>query len=327
MPDRDGTDPRGNGDAHTAVVPAELAGARCDVAAARLFDDWSRGRLRAWIESGRLTVDGAVVRPRAPVPEGALLVLVPEAEPDDRWRPQELPLRVLHADADVIVIDKPAGLVTHPGAGVPDGTLANAVLAAFPETALLPRAGIVHRLDRDTSGVLVVARSPRAHGALVRALQARTVSRRYLAICEGVPTGSFTVDAPVGRDPARRTRMAVVPSGRPARTHVRLLERFARHAAFEARLETGRTHQIRVHLAHRGFPLVGDTTYGARRVLPPAPTAALEAALRAFPRQALHARYLAFAHPATGDELAFEAPVPPDLTALLRALRNHADAA
>lgn len=331
MNDTEDTDERSDreDDADTEVllarVGAELAGERCDRVAAVLFPDYSRARLKQWLEAGRLTVDGASPRPRDPVAADALFELLPEQHSEVGWGPQPMTLALLHEDADVIVVDKPAGLITHPGAGVPDGTLINGLLARFPELEQLPRGGIVHRLDKDTSGVMMVARSLVAHGRLVSMLATRTVSRRYLAVCEGVPTGGFRVDAAIGRDRARRTRMAVRGDGKPAVTHVRVLDRFAAHAALDVRLETGRTHQIRVHAAYRGFPLVGDVLYGARRRLPPAPGPVLTELLRGFPRQALHARRLAFDHPVSGRALRFDAPVPADLQALLDALGEHAE--
>jgi 23S rRNA pseudouridine1911/1915/1917 synthase len=223
-------------------------------------------------------------------------------------------------DRSLLVIDKPAGLVVHPGAGNARHTLQNALLALDPNLALVPRAGLVHRLDKDTSGLLLVARTPEAHTALIAALAARAIGREYLAVCTGVMTAGGTVDAPIGRHRSQRTRMAVRADGRPAVTHYRVVRRFRAHTLVRVTLETGRTHQIRVHLAHIGFPLVGDPLYGGRRRIPAGCTPALAAALRGFPRQALHAARLALSHPLTGRELQWEAPLPQDMQRLLAAL-------
>jgi 23S rRNA pseudouridine1911/1915/1917 synthase len=235
-----------------------------------------------------------------------------------------MPLRVVYEDADLLVIDKPAGLVTHPAAGNWSGTLVNGLLHLAPELATLPRAGIVHRLDKETTGLLVVARTLAAHTALVAALARRDVRREYLALVHGVPTGGGTVDAPIGRHRVDRMRMAVTGAGRPAVTHYTVTERFRAHALLEVRLETGRTHQIRVHLAHVHHPLVGDPVYGGRARLPRGASPRLVAALRDFRRQALHAVRLGLEHPRSGTPMAWEAPLPYDLAALLAVLREDA---
>jgi 23S rRNA pseudouridine1911/1915/1917 synthase len=234
--------------------------------------------------------------------------------------PEALPLEVVFRDRALIVLNKPAGLVVHPGAGNPRHTLLNALLAFDPKLALVPRAGLVHRLDKDTSGLLVVARTPEAHAALVAALAAREVSRQYLAICTGVMTGGGTIDEPIGRHRTQRVRMAVRRDGRPAVTHYRVVRRFRAHTEVAVKLETGRTHQIRVHLAHAGFPIVGDRLYGGRRRMPAGCTCALAAELDVFARQALHAARLALEHPVTGREMLWEAPAPEDMRRLLAAL-------
>jgi 23S rRNA pseudouridine1911/1915/1917 synthase len=231
---------------------------------------------------------------------------------------------VVYQDRALLVIDKPAGLVVHPGAGNAAHTLQNALLALDPKLALVPRAGLVHRLDKDTSGLLVVARTPEAHTALVAALAARAITREYLAICSGVMTGGGSIDEPIGRHRTQRTRMAVRADGRPSVTHYRVVRRFAAHTLVRVQLETGRTHQIRVHLAHAGFPLVGDPVYGGRRRLPAGCPPVLTAALNAFPRQALHAASLKLAHPLSGKPMAWEAPLPPDMQSLLTALESAA---
>jgi 23S rRNA pseudouridine1911/1915/1917 synthase len=260
------------------------------------------------------------VRPRAAVQGGERVLLRAVFENEADWRPQPLALNVIHADTDLIVIDKPAGVVVHPGAGNRDATLANALLHFDPELANLPRAGIVHRIDKDTSGLLVVARSMRAHTLLTRQLQERTVTREYDAIVNGVVLSGGSVDAPIGRHPRVRTRMAVVKGGRSAVTHYRVLQRFRAHTHLRLKLETGRTHQIRVHMAHIGHPLLGDPVYGGRLRLPRAACGPLVAALRSFRRQALHASRLTLIHPVSGKTRSWESPLPDDMQLLLAAL-------
>lgn len=245
-----------------------------------------------------------------------------ELEDDDRFTPQAIPLTVVHEDDQVLVIDKPAGLVVHPAAGNPDGTLLNALLHHWPELVAVPRAGIVHRLDKDTSGLMVVARTLAAQTALVEQLQARTVSREYDAVVTGVMTAGGSVDAPIGRHPKDRKRQAVTVNGKPAVTHYRVVERYRGHTHVRCRLETGRTHQIRVHLAHRRFPLVGDPVYGGRLKLPAGAVEPLKEILREFPRQALHARKLAFDHPGSGERVEFRAALPDDMLMLIDYLRD-----
>lgn len=309
-----------------ASVPEALAGRRFDQALAELFPDFSRTRLSEWIKSGHARLDGAIVRPRDPVQAGQQVLLAAEPSTETRAEPEAIALDVLHADADVIVLDKPAGLVVHPGAGNPRGTLVNALLHFDPSLAQLPRAGIVHRLDKDTSGVMVVARSARAHTALVAQLGARSVQRQYLAVVLGTMVAGGSVDAAIGRHPRDRVRMAVVDGGRPAITHYRVQQRYRAHTALECRLETGRTHQIRVHMAHIGHPLIGDPLYGGALRLPKAASEALIQTLRGFRRQALHARHLRFVHPGSGEAVQFDAPLPADLRALMQVLADDAAA-
>ncbi len=309
----------------TAVVPEALAGLRTDRALARLFPDLSRTRLRAWLEAGLVRLDGRSPRPRDPVRGGEHVVLDVVLAPVAEDRPEPIPLRIVHEDETLIVLDKPPGLVVHPAAGNPAGTLVNALLHHDAALAALPRAGIVHRLDKDTSGLMVVARTPAAHKALVAALARREVMREYEAVVRGVMTAGGTVEAPIGRHPVRRQRQAVVPGGRPAVTHYRVMERFRAHTRVRVRLETGRTHQIRVHMAHIGHPVVGDPLYGGRPVLPRGATPELAAALRGFRRQALHAVRLALRHPATGEPCAWQAPLPADMAALVAVLRADRD--
>jgi 23S rRNA pseudouridine1911/1915/1917 synthase len=312
---------------YSAQVSDELSGRRLDQAAAELFAEFSRSRLKQWILGGQLTVDGQQRRPRDPVLAGECLRLLAEPEPQVELAPEPIPLAIIHEDDEVLVIDKPAGLVVHPGAGNPHGTLLNALLYHRPALADVPRAGIVHRLDKDTSGLMVVAATVPAHAALVRQLEARTVRREYEAVCTGVLTAGGTVDAPIGRHPVDRLRMAVRDDGRQAVTRYRVIRRFRGHTHLLARLETGRTHQIRVHLAHVGHPLLGDPVYGGRLRLPAGASEALIEALRAFRRQALHARRLVFRHPGSGEEVAFESGLPDDFQALLAILARDAEAA
>jgi len=304
------------------TVPHELGGRRLDQAAALLLPEFSRSRLKSWIEAGRLTVGGEDAKPRVLLKGGEELVLDAELEAAVPVEPEAIPIEVVYADAALLVIDKPVGLVVHPGAGNRSGTLQNALLNLHPELAKLPRAGLVHRLDKDTSGLLLVARTLESQTALSAALELREIKRTYRAICQGVLTGGGTVDAPIGRHRRERTRMAVIDGGRPARTHYRIVERFRAHTHVEVELETGRTHQIRVHMAHIRAPLLGDPVYGGRPRLPPAPGDELKAALQGFRRQALHASRLAFAHPITGAALSFQSPLPQDFERVLALLRT-----
>jgi 23S rRNA pseudouridine1911/1915/1917 synthase len=307
-------------------VPAELAGRRLDQAAAALLPEFSRSRLRAWIDAGALKVGGREAKPRMLLKGGEELALQAELEAAVEARPEPIPLEVVHADDALLVIDKPVGLVVHPGAGNRSGTLQNALLHRYPELEVLPRAGLVHRLDKDTSGLLLVARTLQSHTVLTAALERREVKRTYRAICQGVLTGGGTIDAPIGRHRRERTKMAVADGGRPARTRYRVVERFRAHTYCEVELETGRTHQIRVHMAHIRAPLLGDPVYGGRPKLPPAAGDELRGALQAFRRQALHASSLALAHPTTGAALKFDSPLAPDLAVLVALLRADAAA-
>ena len=305
-----------------ARVPAAAAGRRLDQVLAGLFPAYSRTRLKTWVEQGSVRVDGAVRRARDRLAGGEQVTVDAMREVEARAQAQAIALDIVHEDAAIIVVDKPAGLVVHPGAGNPQGTLQNALLAHDGQLASLPRAGIVHRLDKDTSGLLVVARTLEAHTELVRMLGAREVHREYEAVCCGVMTGGGRIEAPIGRHRADRLRMAVRGDGRGSVTHYRVLARFRAHTHVRVTLETGRTHQIRVHLAHIGYPIVGDATYGRRLAIPRGATARLEAALRGLRRQALHAARLAFAHPASGAAVQFESPLPADMRGLLEALRE-----
>lgn len=297
------------------------AGQRLDQAAAELFDQFSRSRLQAWIKAGQLTINGAPGKPRDKVLGNEILALDAELAVEVEDAPQAMDLPVVYEDGSLLVINKPAGLVVHPAAGHHDGTLLNGLLHHAPSLEHLPRAGIVHRLDRDTTGLMVVAKTLEAHNDLVAQLQEKSVFREYDAVVVGVMTGGGTVDAPIGRHARDRKRQAVTDTGKPAVTHYRLAERFRGHTHIHVRLETGRTHQIRVHMAHVRYPLVGDPVYGGRMKFPAGATQALRDALQAFPRQALHARRLGLVHPETGEEMTFEAPLPDDMQSLLAALR------
>jgi len=299
------------------TIPSEHAGQRLDQALAALLPDYSRSRMKAWIEGGEVRVDGAILRPRDKVSGGEEVRITAQLPEESRAAPQAIPLVLVHEDKHVFVVDKPAGLVVHPGAGNPDQTLQNALLALDPRLAALPRAGIVHRLDKDTSGLLIVARTLPAHTALVRMIGDRDVHRGYEAICRGVMTAGGTVDAPIDRHPTDRVRMAVRDGGREAVTHYRVIKRFRAHTHVRVQLETGRTHQIRVHLAHAGFPIVGDKVYGGRLTLPKGVSETLRQALRDFPRQALHAARLQFDHPVTGKPIECVSPLPADMRGLL----------
>ncbi|BBJ95329.1 23S rRNA pseudouridine(1911/1915/1917) synthase RluD [Xanthomonas campestris] len=305
-----------------AVVPDSAAGRRFDAVLAELFPEFSRSRLSEWIKSGDALLDGETARPRDTLRGGETVQVQVVLETQTHAAPQDIPLNVLYEDDQVLVIDKPAGLVVHPGAGNPDGTLVNALLFRDPNLAAVPRAGVVHRLDKDTSGVMVVARTLQAQTALVEQLSARDVHRQYLAVVVGALVSGGTADAPIDRHPRDRLKMAVRDDGRDAVTHYRLRERFRAHTALECRLETGRTHQIRVHMAHLKSPIIGDPLYGGALKLPKGATDTLVAELRGFKRQALHAETLEFLHPVSGEPVRASAPVPEDLQRLMSALRE-----
>lgn len=290
-----------------ATIQPELAGCRLDQALAQLFPDYSRERLKHWLLSGKCQVDGLLLRPKDKVHGGEQVIISAEPEQEVVWKGEDIPLDIVYEDEDLLIINKPANMVVHPAAGNRSGTLVNALLNHAPELIHVPRAGIVHRLDKDTTGLLVVARTLSAHTSLVEQLQARTVSRIYETVVHGIFLAGSTIDLPIGRHPKDRKRMAVVSDGKPAITHYRLLKRFPKHTHIQVQLETGRTHQIRVHMSHAKHPIVGDRTYAGR-------------IQHNFPRQALHARRLTIIHPRTGIELSCEAPLPEDMLQLLRDL-------
>ncbi len=309
---------------HELELPAEAAGLRFDQALARVLPQYSRAQLKSWIESGAARSTGRALRGKDRVRGGERVRIEVQLESRNEVAAETVPLSVVFKDRALLVIDKPAGMVVHPGAGNPRHTLQNALLGLDPRLAVVPRAGLVHRLDKDTSGLLVVARTPEAHSALVAALAARAISRQYLAVCSGLMTGGGTVAAPIGRHRSQRLRMTVRRDGRPAVTHYRVMERFRAHTLARVELESGRTHQIRVHFAHIGFPIVGDPLYGGRRRTPAGITPELAAALGAFHRQALHAERLGLSHPVTGKWMEWQAAPPADFQGLLAALERDA---
>ena len=316
-----------NDTAIVITVPVSKAGLRVDQALSALLPDYSRALLQTWLKTGRAQVDGKTVKPRDRVHGGEeVRIESPSRETPDgegRWQPESgTPLNLAFVDEDILVVDKPAALVVHPGAGNSNGTLANYLLGQFPELALVPRAGIVHRLDKDTSGLLLVARSLRAHTHLVEMISGRLVTREYEAVVQGQVRSGGTIDEPIGRDASVRTRMAIRSDGRPAITHYRVLAHLDRHTHLRLRLESGRTHQIRVHMRFLGHPIIGDPVYGPRAGGRMLPTPGGDMAGGGIKRQALHARSLAFEHPVSSAPLRFDSPLPAEITALLDVLRH-----
>jgi 23S rRNA pseudouridine1911/1915/1917 synthase len=307
-----------------AAIPAELAGLRLDQALARMFPEYSRSRLKEWLLSGAIVVEGGPKRPRDAVSGGESVTLQPQVDVSVRAEPEPIALDIVYEDAELLVVNKPAGLVVHPGAGNPAGTLMNGLLHHVAALREIPRAGIIHRLDKDTSGLLLVAKSLTAHTALVRLLADRHISRHYLAVCNGVLTGGGTVREPIARHPVDRKRMSVQQKGKPAVTHYTVKERFAAFTCVNVKLETGRTHQIRVHFAHRRHALVGDPVYGGRLALPKGASDELIQVLRHFKRQVLHAVRLAFEHPVSAAAVDLEVPPPQDFQQLIATLRRDA---
>ncbi|MFC6439184.1 23S rRNA pseudouridine(1911/1915/1917) synthase RluD [Bowmanella sp. JS7-9] len=308
----------------SAVVPDHLFGKRLDQSLAEMFPDFSRSRIKDWILAGQVQLDGKVWdKPREKVDGGEQVEIVTQLEVQIQHKAEDnIKLNIVYEDDDILVIDKPTNLVVHPGAGNPAGTILNALLAHVPGIELVPRAGIVHRLDKDTTGLMVVAKTIAAQTHLVEQLQLREVSREYEAVVYGTLVAGGTVDAPIGRSVTKRTAMAVRETGKPAVTHYRVKEKFRAHTHLRLKLESGRTHQIRVHMSHIHHPLVGDTLYGGRPRPPKSATPALSDVLRTFGRQALHAAQLEFFHPITGEWMGWQSPLPDDFVQLLGILRE-----
>lgn len=310
----------------TLIIPDDTtihgAGERIDQALARLLPDYSRTQIKAWIDSGHILVNGKTIKAKTRVKGGETVTVRAELKPQPAWEAQSIPLTIIHEDDDLLVINKPVGLVVHPGAGNQDNTLLNALLHHAPQMATLPRAGILHRLDKDTSGLLVVAKTATALRSLTLQMKKRQITREYKAIVYGRLISGGRIDAPVGRHPTQRTRMAVTESGKPAITHYRIDTKFRHHTLLKVFLETGRTHQIRVHFAHIRHPIVGDPLYGGRTQLAKNMSTELIECIRGLKRQALHAFALTFRHPLTGDTLHFEAPLPDDMLTLIQLLKT-----
>jgi 23S rRNA pseudouridine1911/1915/1917 synthase len=306
------------------VVPFELSGDRLDQVLATLMSDYSRSRLQQWIKQGSVKVNGQILKAKEKVKVNDLVEVHAELESQGEWLPENIAINIVYEDDDIIVLNKAAGMVVHPAAGNYTGTLVNALLHHLPALELVPRAGIVHRLDKDTTGLMVVAKNLVAHAHIVEQLQSRTMGREYEAVVGGTMTGGGMVDEPIARHPQKRTRMAVNPFGKPAITHYRVLQRFPAHTHISVKLETGRTHQIRVHMAHLHHPLVGDPLYGGRLKLPAAISEQLKALLRTFGRQALHARTLTLIHPGSGEEVSWTSELPDDMQYLLAQLAEQA---
>ncbi|BFM49426.1 23S rRNA pseudouridine(1911/1915/1917) synthase RluD [Marinomonas sp. THO17] len=310
-----------------AQVPFDLGGNRLDQIATELFSDYSRSRIQAWIKEGVIQVDGKSMKAKEKLFGGETVSLNVEIEAQEEHQAQQMDLNIVYEDEDIMIINKPAGLVVHPAVGNRDGTLMNAILHYAPETAHVPRAGIVHRLDKETTGLMVVAKTLAAQTDLVAQLQERSMGREYEAISIGVMTGGGVVDEPIGRHPHNRQKQAVEPiNGKEAVTHYRLVQRYKNHTHIRLKLETGRTHQIRVHMAHIQYPLVGDPQYGGRLKMPKACSPELQEALRNFRRQALHAKKLELAHPSTGEWMEWEVDLPEDMQQLLEVLKQDMQA-
>ncbi len=304
------------------TIPPEMAGYRLDKALAELCPSYSRGRLQQWIRDGYVLVNKTTSRAKNKVQGGEEIEIATQITKEVVWQAQKLPLNILYEDGDILIINKPAGVVVHPGAGNSSNTLVNALLHHAPELEQVPRAGIIHRIDKDTSGLLVVARSLTAHTNLVRKLQKRKFLREYQAIVNGVMIAGNTVEAPIGRHRIQRLRMAVVENGKPAITHYRIIERYRSHTHIRVKLETGRTHQIRVHMAYKRYPLLGDPVYGGRLHMPPAASESFKNSLKDFKRQALHAASLGFDHPNSGEFMQWTAELPDDMLTLLEELKQ-----
>lgn len=305
------------------VVSDDQPGQRLDQALAILFPDYSRSRIKEWIIDSRVKVNGKIInKPKEKVFGGERIEITALLEQEHHYTPQNLPLDKVYEDEDILIINKPRDYVVHPGAGNPDGTILNALLYHYPESATLPRAGIVHRLDKDTTGLMVISKTIAAQTHLVEALQRREITREYEAIVQGIMTTGGTIEEPIARHPIKRTHMSVFPLGKPAVTHYRVAERFRCHTRLRLRLETGRTHQIRVHMAHLAHPLLGDPLYGGRPRPPKGASDSFMNVLREFDRQALHAVRLKLTHPISGERMEWQAPLPTDMVKLIEVLRE-----
>jgi len=309
-----------------ATILEQSRGQRLDQVLAELFSDYSRSRIQQWIRNGKVTVDGKIIsRPREKVQGGEIVIIETELDVEVSWQGENIAIDIVHEDDDIIVVNKAAGMVVHPAAGNWNSTLVNALLYHHPELEQLPRAGIVHRLDKDTTGLMVVAKTLQAHAHLVNELQTRQVNRQYLCLVNGCFTAGGTVEQPIGRHPVRRKQMAVIASGKPAITHYRIEQRFAQYSFLRVKLETGRTHQIRVHMSWLKHPLVGDPVYGGRLRLPSGASEDFIAMLRGFNRQALHATELGLIHPKTLQAVSWQAEIPLDMQQLLQTLTESED--
>ncbi len=308
----------------STAIPDEMSGKRLDQALAILLPEHSRARLQGWIRNGYVLIDKKTMRPRDKIQGGEQVEIQAEVEVQLSASPENIPLEIVFEDEHLIIINKPAGLIVHPGAGNPQHTLMNALLHHEQQLEQLPRAGIVHRLDKDTSGLLVIARTLQSHTSLVKQLQARNMHREYVAIVSGVMTAGGTIDQPIGRHPKHRTRMAVVKNGRPAMTHYRIIKKYRHHTLLQVNLETGRTHQIRVHMTWCHYPIIGDPVYGTKKQLVKGMDPKLANIVTSFPRQALHARAIQLLHPLSNESMAWAAPIPEDMTKLIDSLELDA---
>ena len=304
-------------------VPTEFANQRLDKAATELFKDFSRTQIKKWIEEGRILVNGDLCKPRETVHENDEIEINPIQEKKVSWDPQDIGFDVNHETSDFIIVNKPAGLVMHPGSGCYDGTLANGLINKFPELENLPRCGIVHRLDKDTSGILLVAKNNAFRNYFINEMQERRVIKKYIAVVSGDTLGSFEINDAIGRDKSNRTKMSIRQDGKEALTYVKLKEKIGNYSILDIRIETGRTHQIREHLASKKLPIIGDKTYDPRRTIMKDSSQKIIDIVRSFPRQALHARYLAFKCPETDEEISFETPIPKDVKKLIDMLKKH----
>jgi len=299
------------------VIPLELSDMRIDHVMTELMPDYSRSKLQQWIKQGKILINGKQLKPKEKIKVNDLIEVKAELESQGDWLPEEIDIDVVYQDEDIIIINKPANMVVHPAVGNYSGTLVNALLFHFPGIEAVPRAGIVHRLDKDTTGLMVVAKTLTAHAHIVEQLQSREMGREYETVVAGVMTSGGTINEPIARSTKNRKKMAVTPFGKKAITHYRIMERFAAHTHIRVKLETGRTHQIRVHMSHIKRPIIGDSTYGGRFKLPPGVSNELKEQLQVFGRQALHAKKITLIHPRTHEEMSWESDLPDDIQNLI----------